>query len=502
MVDIVATGADQVVVSAAPMTLDELVAVARGARLTLSDEAVAQIEASRRVVDAALEGTELVYGLNTQLGHARDERVPIEALRAFQPQLVLLHQGGFGGPLPREVVRAAIAARVNGIARGGSGATLGVARAMVDLLNARIHPVVPSIASVGAADLGQHAAVGAVLLGFGEAEVDGTVIPGAEALQRAGLTPVQLEPKDGLAVVSANGFAIGRAALVLDRARHVLDAADTVAAVTMDAIHANPSIVEPAAMTAKGVAGQVTSAARIRDRLAGTARASVSVQDPLTIRVTPQVHGAAREVVAFAARAVETELNAAADNPLSSIEAGRLISNGNFHPMLLALAVDAIRPALAHVGQLSERRSDRLWNAIVGSLSQDAPPAELVNDPKVMAGIGLRYPIAAHATRLRQLAGPVTLDVSSLDLGQEDHSTNAPEAVARTGEALDVLADVLAVELLIARASLLWSPEPAAAPGVRQICSRVESILVDAASPHAGDLHRALAGAIAAGRLG
>lgn len=495
------TRPDEVVISGAPMRLDELLAVARGARVSLAGDAVARIEASRHVVDTALAGDELVYGLNTQLGHARDERVPIEALRDFQPQLVMLHLGGFGDPLPSEVVRAAIAARVNGIARGGSGATLGLARAMVDLLNARIHPIVPSIASVGAGDLGQHAAVGVVLLGIGQAEVDGVVVAAADALRAAGLEPVRLEPKDGLAAVSANGFSVGRAALMLDRARCILDAADTVAAVTMDAVHANPSIVEPAAMTAKGIDGQATSAERIRERLAGSARTPVSVQDPLTIRVTPQVHGAAREVVAFAARAVDAELNAAADNPLASIETGRLISNGNFHPMLVALAVDAIRPALAHVGQLSERRADRLWNGFVGSLSQDAPPA-LVNDPTVMAGIGLRYPIAAHATRLRQLAGPVTLDVSSLDLGQEDHATNAPEAVTRTIEALDVLADVLAVELLIARATLLQSPEPASAPAVREVCARVEGILVGAASPDVSMLHRALATAIGRGALG
>src|SRR5262245_23240261 len=163
----------EVVISSAPMRLDELVAIARGARATLGDDAIARIAASRAVVDAALEGEELVYGLNTQLGHARDERVPIEALRAYQPMLVSLHVGGIGDPFPTEVVRAAIAARVNGIARGGSGATLGLAQAMVDLLNARIHPVVPSISSVGAGDLGPHAAVGVVLLGLGQAEVDG-----------------------------------------------------------------------------------------------------------------------------------------------------------------------------------------------------------------------------------------------------------------------------------------------------------------------------------------
>jgi histidine ammonia-lyase len=488
----------EVVISSAATSLDELVAVARGAHVSLGSEAIATIEASRRVVEAALRGDEPVYGLNTLIGHARDERVPVEAIRAFQPQLVAMHAGGMGDPLSTDVVRAAMAARLVGIARGGSGASLGLAQALANLLNAGITPRVPSIGSVGAGDLSEHAAIGLALLGMGSVQVGERIVPAAEALQEAGLAPVQLEPKDGLAIISANGLTIGHAAIVLERVGQVLDVADTAAAATMDASHANGSIVDPAAMAAKGITGQTVSAARIRERLSGTSRVAASVQDALTIRVIPQVHGAAREVAAFAAQAVQTELNAAADNPLSSIEAGRLISNGNFHPMLLALAVDAIRPALAHVGQLSERRSDRLWNGLVSRLSQGEMPA--LADPAVRAALGLRYPIAARATRLRQLAAPVTLDVGSLDLGHEDHATNAPEAVARTAEAVDVLVDVITVELLLARATLHMTPEPAPAPGTRDTVAALDTTLPGALDPAA--IQRALAVAISDGRLG
>jgi histidine ammonia-lyase len=166
--------------------------------------------------------------------------------------------------------------------------------------------------------------------------------------------------------------------------------------------------------------------------------------------------------------------------------------------MLLALAVDAIRPALAHVGQLSERRSDRLWNSLVSQLSQGDVPA--LADPAVRAALGLRYPIAARATRLRQLAAPVTLDVGSLDLGQEDHATNAPEAVARTAEAVDVLVDVITVELLLARATLHMAPEPSPAPGTRDAVAALDAALPGALDPAA--IQRALAVAISAGRLG
>jgi histidine ammonia-lyase len=486
---------DAVVISATPMRLDELVAIARGARVSLADDARACIAASRAVVDAAMDGDELVYGLNTLVGHARDERVAADVIVALQPQLVAMHAGGMGPPLPREQVRAAMAARLNGIARGGSGASPAIADAIVTHLNAGIHAIVPSISSVGAGDLGQHALAGLVLLGEGDAEVDGRIVPARDALAAAGIAPLQLAPKDGLTLISANGFALGHAALVLERAASLLDAADTIAATTMDAVHANPSILDPAAMRAKGIRGQVASADRIREQLVGSERtaAPVSVQDALSIRVVPQVHGAAREVVAFAERAVSDELNAAADNPFASVETGRLTSNGNFHPMLVALAVDALRPALAHVGQLSERRSGRLWDTLIGGVDQETFTS-LLTDAGAVAGLALRYPIAARATRLRQLAAPVTLDVSPLDLGQEDHATNAPEAVVRTAEALDVLADVLTVELLLARATILRTPAPEPAPATDRVLAAVGRVL-ESVGPDPAAIASALAGA-------
>jgi histidine ammonia-lyase len=188
------------------------------------------------------------------------------------------------------------------------------------------------------------------------------------------------------------------------------------------------------------------------------------------------VHGAAREALAAAEQAVTTELNAAADNPLASVEAGRLISHGNFEPMVMALAIDALRPAIAHVGQISERRLGRLWDSLVTGQSAAALGAVLT-DAGARAGLGLRYAIAARATRLRQLADPVTLDIPVLDVGQEDHATNAPEAIVRTAEALDVLDDVLTVELLLARATLLARPEPGPSPASRRLLQAMDRVL-------------------------
>jgi histidine ammonia-lyase len=220
-----------------------------------------------------------------------------------------------------------------------------------------------------------------------------------------------------------------------------------VFAVSLEALGGNPSIVDPAVAAAKPVPGQIEAAARIRSFLAGSARSqpggTMSVQDALSFRVVPQVHGALRAFITFAAEAVLLELNAMDDNPLVSLDDGRLLSNGNFHPMVLALAIDALRPALAHVGQLSDRRLDHLWKLAFSETMTPEFMAKMAD-----SGLLVRYAAAVRAADLRGLANPVTLDIGTLDLGVEDHATNAPSAVARTMLALDALQDILAIEVL------------------------------------------------------
>jgi histidine ammonia-lyase len=428
--------------------ITDVLRIAQGARVSLEPDAVARIGASRAVVDALVDGPDLVYGLNTGLGHQRDVRVPREALRRYQDLIVLAHDGAIGPPLPTALVRAAMAVRLAGIARGGSGVSLPAAEGIAALLNAGVHPVVPTVGSVGASDLMHMSAIAQVLIGHGRAEVAGEILPGAEALARAGLAPVVLEPKDGLALISANGVSIGHAVLVVDRARRLARAADLVLAVSLEAMAGNPSIVDPAVLAAKPVPGQAAAGALVRAFLddselflPGGPR---SVQDPLSFRVGPQVHGAFREFVALLETAVETELRAMDDNPLVDLAGGRIVSNGNFHPMTMALSLDALRPAIAHVGQLSDRRMNHLWAAVADLFLDAVLVEELIGRGDSL----LRYTAAARASELRVTAGPATLDIGALDLGVEDHATNAPLAARRTDEALGMLGDVLAIELL------------------------------------------------------
>ena len=483
-----------VTITDAPLSIAELLAVADGAPVELAPAARAMIEASRAVVDTALASGEAVYGLTTQVGHGKDVRLSDDQLRRQQETLVMTHAGGVGDPLPTRQVRAALAARLNGIARGGSGASLAAAEVLASMLNEGVHPVVPETGSVGAGDLSQLAGMAQVAIGRGRAEYRGETMAGGEALRRAGIDPLVLEAKDGLALLSANSISIGHAGLVVHRAAQAAAAADVAVALSMEATGGNPSIVLPAVARAKPFPGQVEAADHLRGLLAGShllePGAAHSVQDPLSFRVAPQVHGALREYVGAARRAVEIELNAASDNPLVSVQDQAVISNGNFQPIVLAIAFDALRVTVAHVGQLSERRMSHLWDACFRQMGAAGPPS--AGTPALsFHGLSLRYPAAAVFAELKQLAAPATLDAPPLDIGVEDHGTSAPLSVRKADTALGLLDDLLAIELLLARDVLATMPDrPTLGAGTGHAVALVEEALGAADSSPAGIHHR------------
>ncbi|MHB8869959.1 MAG: aromatic amino acid ammonia-lyase [Thermoleophilia bacterium] len=444
---------DTILIGSHPLTVEDVRAVALGARVEFSADAHARIRAGRAVVEAALTAGKPVYGLNTGVGHLKDTRLPDDMLCRAQETLVRSHAGGIGDPLPTAVVRAALVTRVNGISRGGSGASPAVAEILAAMLNAGVHPVVPGLGSVGAADLPQMAAIGLVAMGEGRAEYRGHVLQGAEALRRAGIVPLRLQPKDGLALISANGVSLGHGALVVLRAEDMARTADVAASLSLEAVHGNPSSILPAVGEAKPYPGQLAALAHMREVLEGSylfrPDGPSSVQDPLSFRVAPQVHGALREFTTFGRHALETELDSMSDNPLVRPDGDGLIHNGNFHPIVAAIALDALRIAVAHVAQLSERRMSHLWDAFFASA-----PDTVTWQPggtEEYFGLWLRYAAAAQLAELRLLAGPATLDVPPLDMEIEDHATNAPLTVRTTASAIDLLESLLSIELLLAR---------------------------------------------------
>lgn len=475
-------------ISTAPMSVDDVLAVVDGARVDLDGTALASIAAARAVVDEALSEGSAVYGLTTQVGHSRNTRLTDEEIRAEQQFLVMSHAGGFGPPLPVPLVRAALAVRLIGITRGGSGAAVAVAETLAAMLNAGVHPIVPETGSVGAGDLGQMGWIAQVAIGSGRAEHRGAVVSGGEALRRAGIAPLVLGGKDGLALISANGVSVGHAALVVSRAARVAAAADVAAALSMETTEANLSVLHAAVGEAKPIPGQIAAADHLRELLAGSALCEPgrarSVQDALSFRVVPQVHGALREYVDALRTAVETEVNAAADNPLVAVDDRRLVSNGNFHPMVLAIGCDALRIAVAQVGQLSERRMAHLWDEFFRQPAT-APPMHAY-------GLQLRYPAAAALAELKQLAAPATLDVPSLDLGVEDHGTGAPLSVRKADTALGLLEDLLAIELLLASDVLDRAPTtPTLGAGTSAARDLVREA-IGAADPFPDAVHRVL----------
>jgi histidine ammonia-lyase len=494
---------DTVEIGTAPVPLVDLLRITRGAAVGLTDAARERIASGRRIVDGVLASGRAVYGLTTGVGHARNVRVPDDELVGQQYMIVMTHSGGFGPPLPTEVARAAMAVRLVGLTRGGSGASPAVAESLVALLNSGVHPLLPRTNSVGAGDLGAMALVAQVAIGAGRAEYRGEVLSGGEALARAGIPPLVLQAKDGLALVSANGVSVGQGALVAERAGALADAAELVAALSMEATRGNPSIALPVVADGKPFPGLVESCRQLRAALEGSylmaSDAPASVQDPLSFRVVPQVHGAFRDTTAFAAQALETELNAQADNPLVSPSDGTLVSNGNFHPVLLAIAFDALRVAIAHVGQLSDRRLGHLWaaffEAMSGGPSFEGPPPDL-------PGMHQRYAAAAAYAELRQLAAPVSLDVGVLDQGVEDHSTAAPLAVRKADEALDLLADILTFELLLAADILGLRPEmPTLGEGTAALYASVRGAIAGLPDPSPDGAHAAARAVLSASRI-
>ena len=463
-----------------PMTIEELLDVAAGSSVGLDESARDTIRASRAVVDQMLEGDVPVYGLNTGVGHEKDTRLPVEELRSMQVMLLMTHAGGLGDPAPTRLVRAAMAVRLNGIARGGSGASPGVAEVLMAMLNAAVHPVVPSRGSVGMADLGQLASVGQVALGAGRAELDGKVMPGGEALAAAGIEPLQLEPKDGLTFMSCNAFSIAGGALALARARDVTRLADVVAALSMEATTASSSSVRSEVADAKPYEGQRASAAAVREALAdgdlATGALETSVQAPISLRVIPQVHGAVREAIDTANETVLVELNGRGDNPLVSIEGGEMIHNGNFDSVVMALAFEHLGLSLAHLGHLSERRINHLWDVF---FNVGQPPVGGWGSTPELFGISLRYPAATSWAELRGLAGPVTLDVPALDLGIEDVASDAPAAVQKVERALDLVEELLSIEVLMAADVLMAAPTRRLGRGTQELIDLARRALAD-----------------------
>ncbi len=434
------------------LSVAELAAVAAGATVGFSDSAVAALRASRSVVDGAVARGDVVYGVNTGFGNFADVRIGASDLEALQRNLVRSHAAGVGPTLGTLETRALMVLRANVLAKGFSGARVETAQLLIECLNRGIHPRVPEQGSVGASgDLAPLAHVALLLIGEGECEFKGRTLKAVEALAAAGLKPVTLAAKEGLALINGTQLMTGIAGLALLEAETLARTADVVAAMTVDALLGTDVAFDPRIQAARPHAGQAASARNLKRLLAGSAlreshRNCGRVQDAYSLRCAPQVHGAARDTLAFVRRTIEIEMNSATDNPMVFADSGELLSGGNFHGEPVAMAADFLSIAVAELGGISERRIERLVNPSLSGL-----PAFLTEDGGLRSGFMMAHVTAAAlASENKSLAHPASVDSITTSANKEDHVSMGPIAARQARSVVANVRRILAIEALAA----------------------------------------------------
>ena len=457
-----------VVVGLEPMRRDELVAVARaGAAVRIDQPVLERLAHQRRAIDALVESGRPVYGLSTGFGALATTFISPERRRDLQRSLIRSHAAGVGEEVETEVVRAMMASRLTNLCSGVSGVRPETAEAYAAMLNAHITPVVREYGSLGCSgDLAPLAAVALALAGEGEVrDPTGTLRPAAEALAAAGLAPVALAEKEGLALINGTDGMLGQLVLALADSESLLAHADLAAALSIQALRGTDRVFLAEIHALRPHPGQQASASVLLGLLADSPMVAShrddqsQVQDAYSLRCTPQVHGAARDTVAHATRVADVELASQIDNP-SVLADGSLVSNGNFHGAPIAYVLDFVAIALADVASIAERRTDRLLDP---DRSFGLPPF-LAHQVGVDSGLMIaQYSQAALVSEMKRLAVPASVDSIPSSGMQEDHVSMGWHAARKLRRSVAALGDVLAIEIMAAaRALALRGVEPSA----------------------------------------
>jgi histidine ammonia-lyase len=441
-----------------PLALEAVEAVARrGEPVELAPAARRVLDAGRAFVDRLAAGSEPIYGITTGVGKLKDVVIPPGQRADLQRNLVLSHAAGVGADLAEPDVRAIMLLLAASLARGASGVRPVVVETIVACLNRRVHPVVPELGSVGASgDLAPLAHVALCLLGEGMTGAGDRQVPAAEALARAGVAPLVLETKEGLALLNGTHLMAGHGALtVLDAAR-LTRLADVAGAMSLEALMGSNAAFDPRIHALRPHPGQLAAAANLTKLTAESAiiashRDCTRVQDAYSLRCMPQVHGSAREAVAFARSVIERELASVSDNPLVFPADGVVLSGGNFHGEVLGLALDTLTLGLVQLAGISERRIDRLVNP----LTNEALPPFLSPHGGVHSGYMIaQYVAAALVAELRTLAMPASAESVPTSGLQEDFNSMAAGSALKARRAAGLARQVLAIEVLLAAQAL------------------------------------------------
>ena len=493
--------------SGEPLSLDDIAAVAhRREPVQIAASARSRIVASRKVIDDIIARDAVVYGVNTGFGKLADMHIPREEIGALQLNLVRSHACGIGDPLTEPEVRAMMLLRANVLTLGLSGVRAEVIELLCEMLNARVHPIVPEKGSVGASgDLAPLAHLALSLIGEGEVFFDGKRMPSDEALKRAKLKPVQLQAKDGLALLNGTQAMHAVGGLSILRAKRLANIADVAGAMTLEGLRDTPSAFDPRIQDARPHSGQKIAAAHLLSLLQGSEireshrENDPRVQDAYSIRCMPQVHGAVRDVFTHSEEVLLIESSSATDNPLVFAETGDVISGGNFHGAPLAMAFDYAAIALADLMNISERRIDRLTNPD----KSEGLPAFLARKPGVESGFMVAQIAAASlVSEARVLAHPASCDNVTTSGGKEDHVSMGMTSALKLRSIVDLAENLLAIELLAAAEALEHRHPLKSGSGVENAFKLVRQVApaLKTDRPLSGDIAR-VTGQIHAGKF-
>jgi len=448
-------------VGVGPVSFDDVLAVARGgAAVDLAEDALAAIDRARAVVEALAAAPTPAYGISTGFGALATRHIPTELRDQLQRSLIRSHAAGSGPEVEREVVRALMLLRLSTLATGHTGVRRETAQLMASLLTAGITPVVREYGSLGCSgDLAPLAHCALVLMGEGDVrDADGTLMPAGDAIAAAGLAPVSLGAKEGLALINGTDGMLGMLVLAIADLRRLLRTADISAAMSVEAQMGTDRVFAPELQALRPQVGQALSAANLTRVLAGSGVMASHredrfhrVQDAYSLRCSPQVHGAARDTVDHAATIAERELASAIDNPVVLVDEGRVESNGNFHGAPVAFVLDFLAIVAADVASIAERRSDRFLDR---TRNHDLPPF-LADDPGVDSGLMIaQYTQAAIVSELKRLAMPASVDSIPSSAMQEDHVSMGWSAARKLRRSVDGLTRVVAIEVMTAARGL------------------------------------------------
>ncbi|MGT2808135.1 histidine ammonia-lyase [Streptococcus iniae] len=441
------------------LSLEDVIAVARkGVECRIAESAKEEVKASRQIVDDIVREKRVVYGINTGFGSLCNVSISPEDTVQLQENLIRTHSSGFGNPLPEDAVRAIMLIRINSLVKGFSGIRLSTIEKLLELLNKGVHPYIPEKGSLGASgDLAPLSHMVLPMLGLGKAYYKGELLSGKEAMAKAGIDTIELAAKEGLALINGTTVLTGIGALVTYDAINLLKLSDIAGALSLEVHNGIASPFEERLHTIRPQSGQLATARNIRHLIEGSGNTSVAsqdhVQDPYTLRCIPQIHGASKDTIAYVKEKVEIEINAVTDNPIICKD-GHVISGGNFHGEPMAQPFDFLGIAISEIGNVSERRVERLVNTNLSKL-----PSFLVKHPGLNSGFMItQYACASLAAENKILAHPASVDSIPSCENQEDFVSMGTTAARKAGEILKNSRRIVATEIMAACQALDLKP--------------------------------------------